>query len=145
MRMSEATEDQERKRAAIRERKREWKRHRYATDPAFRERARVESLAWYHRRYPVDPEFRKGHKARSAAYRVAEAVRELDRIRAATRRAAARAERQPDLFNDPRRPGVCTACGAACKPEAHHADYRLPLDVEWLCRACHGVRHRRFD
>lgn len=39
------------------------------------------------------------------------------------------------------RPSLCSRCG---KPpagrgriEAHHPDYALPLDIEWLCPACH--------
>lgn len=42
------------------------------------------------------------------------------------------------------RPEACEGCGA--KPDyklhGHHRDYRRPVDVEWLCRACHGQRHR---
>lgn len=42
------------------------------------------------------------------------------------------------------RPSTCTACGAPCKPDGHHTDYRKPLDVTWLCRKCHQAEHRRL-
>jgi hypothetical protein len=31
----------------------------------------------------------------------------------------------------------CKECGAK-KSQAHHEDYSKPLDVEWLCVACHN-------
>jgi len=39
------------------------------------------------------------------------------------------------------RPARCEACGRECKVIAHHEDYDKPLEVEWLCRACHAKRH----
>ena len=39
------------------------------------------------------------------------------------------------------RPGACV-CGNN-KLEAHHEDYSRPLDVDWLCRNCHQLIHRR--
>lgn len=33
-------------------------------------------------------------------------------------------------------------CGEI-KVEAHHDDYSKPLDVTWLCTACHVAAHRR--
>ena len=35
----------------------------------------------------------------------------------------------------------CADCGAE-KSQAHHDDYEKPLEVKWLCAACHGKRHR---
>lgn len=37
----------------------------------------------------------------------------------------------------------CSNCGKHGRPDAHHEDYRRPLDVVWLCRSCHQRRH--FD
>lgn len=43
-----------------------------------------------------------------------------------------------------RPPARCEDCSKRTrKLVAHHADYNKPLDVGWLCRACHGVRHSR--
>lgn len=47
------------------------------------------------------------------------------------------------------RPDLCENCGGPGQPfdddrapiQAHHHDYSKPLDVEWLCRDCHGARH----
>ena len=40
------------------------------------------------------------------------------------------------------RPSRCDDCGrASAKIDAHHVDYRNPLDVLWLCRSCHFRRH----
>ena len=36
---------------------------------------------------------------------------------------------------------ACERCGAP-DTEAHHSDYSRPLDVQWLCPACHRAKHR---
>lgn len=50
------------------------------------------------------------------------------------------------------RPSECSACGgtpvgiaARGVVHAHHEDYGRPLDVVWLCPACHARAHRRLN
>lgn len=40
------------------------------------------------------------------------------------------------------RPNQCGNCDCKCKPHAHHNDYTKPLEVTWLCTACHVEWHR---
>jgi hypothetical protein len=40
------------------------------------------------------------------------------------------------------RPASCAKCGGVnSRIEAHHKDYRQPLNVWWLCRRCHRSIH----
>jgi hypothetical protein len=39
----------------------------------------------------------------------------------------------------------CERCGFALGVQAHHEDYSKPLDVTWLCKTCHGKRHREIN
>lgn len=41
------------------------------------------------------------------------------------------------------RPRECSACGKECKPDGHHEDYSKPLNVTWICRACHSRKSPR--
>ncbi|MGX9277431.1 hypothetical protein ACWXWL_06765 [Pantoea ananatis] len=40
------------------------------------------------------------------------------------------------------KPDVCESCQEAKRLYAHHCDYSKPLDVMWLCHACHKNWHR---
>lgn len=44
--------------------------------------------------------------------------------------------RRGDLFKQP-----CEVCGKE-RVDAHHPDYRHPLDVRWLCRKHHVQLHK---
>ena len=41
-------------------------------------------------------------------------------------------------------PQPCERCGSTEHVHAHHEDYSKPLEVMWLCRRCHGQRHREM-
>lgn len=38
-------------------------------------------------------------------------------------------------------PKPCELCNTPEGVEMHHTDYSKPLEVHWLCRACHGWLH----
>lgn len=56
--------------------------------------------------------------------------------RLAVRRAIERGE-----LIKPERCQRCNRRASGNAMHAHHADYDEPLDVEWLCRRCHGIEH----
>lgn len=41
------------------------------------------------------------------------------------------------------RPESCSECNKKCKPDGHHEDYSKPLEVVWICRACHSRKSPR--
>jgi len=47
------------------------------------------------------------------------------------------AVRDKKLFKEP-----CEKCGSEDRIHAHHDDYLKPLNVRWLCAACHSQWHK---
>jgi len=43
------------------------------------------------------------------------------------------------------RPDKCSRCGKLGRPQAHHPDYKKPLEIIWLCYPCHRVVHGAND
>jgi len=43
------------------------------------------------------------------------------------------------------KPKPCERCGYGVGVNAHHEDYSKPLEVIWLCKRCHGQRHREIN
>lgn len=43
------------------------------------------------------------------------------------------------------KPDHCERCKSVGPVQAHHHDYDKPLDVVWVCTACHGLEHRSDD
>lgn len=44
------------------------------------------------------------------------------------------------------KPDACSTCGVVLPSpfiHGHHTDYTKPLDVVWVCTACHGKLHRK--
>ena len=65
----------------------------------------------------------------------------VDPTKHAARYAVCKAIRHKEIL----RPKKCSNCGIECVPEAHHPDYTKPLEVIWLCHACHGLTWRKPD
>ena len=42
------------------------------------------------------------------------------------------------------RPNECSVCHKICIPHGHHFDYTKPLEVIWVCPACHSKIHKEL-
>lgn len=40
-----------------------------------------------------------------------------------------------------KKPLTCSSCHRQTSLHGHHDDYTKPLQVTWLCKLCHGMRH----
>ena len=41
------------------------------------------------------------------------------------------------------RAAACQRCGGNVATEAHHEDYAKPLEIQWLCKVCHGHTRKK--
>ena len=41
------------------------------------------------------------------------------------------------------KPSKCSCCNLEKKVQAHHEDYTKPLEIIWLCSACHSKLHKK--
>jgi len=44
-----------------------------------------------------------------------------------------------------KRSPTCEECKIQGKMEGHHEDYSKPLEVIWLCKACHKQKHLKYE
>lgn len=88
--------------------------------------------AVYMRDYARENRTKEDKSAASKRYR--ERFPERESARAAVKRAL----KQKKLV----RPSRCSECNKRTFVEAHHPNYKKPLDVMWLCKKCHGSIHR---
>lgn len=95
---------------------------RYHNEPGYADRIRAQSLR-----------YREMHIVEVRARDRARGFHEFDPQKIYARNATRVLRKEPH---------DCERCGAA-NAHAHHDDYTRPLDVRWLCRACHAVEHRK--
>ena len=88
--------------------------------------------------------YRSEHIEEVRAYDRARSHRTYDKAKERARMAVTHAVEKGVLVREP-----CERCGAdpindmgLSLVHAHHPDYSKPLDVVWLCSACHGIEHR---
>ena len=84
-----------------------------------------------------DRERSKTESRIALAIEVTRAWRAQDKRRTKAHNAVAREIKKGTLLRQP-----CEVC-ANPKSVAHHDDYDKPLDVRWLCYACHRQHHLR--
>lgn len=113
---------------------------------------RAKNLDYYReydkRRFKEDPAVKERHQAYAkteAGKQAAKRARSKYSHRYPMKRAAhiivGNAVRDGRLI----KPGVYEACGRGGKIDGHHDDYTKPLDVRWLCKACHLQWHRENE
>ena len=76
------------------------------------------------------------HRDKRKAYQEAYEKNNKNKIHA--RAAVHRAIETGRLIRPERCDRCSSTCGAGGRIEAHHRDYRMPLEVDWLCSICHN-------
>ena len=95
-----------------------------------------------------DPNWLESERARGRKRKLAAIARgkvaQIDSAKRKAHYAVGNAIRDGKLV----KPTACEECGSSVpsrRLHAHHADYSKPLDVEFLCSRCHGIRHRKYS
>ena len=95
-------------------------------------KTRPEKLKLSRARYRKTPLGKANHARAMVNYRRAHPLRSIANSALSHAVGSGRVKRLP-----------CEACGAILS-EGHHPDYSKPLEVVWLCLACHRAEHRRL-
>jgi hypothetical protein len=125
------------------EKVKEWDRKKYlnqmATNP---EKRRHDSKMWYRKQKQLDPDFNKKlyQRQREKVLSYQKKNYPKNRIKVNARMLVRGHVKKGWLY----RPKNCTHCHIEVKRiEAHHEDYAKPLEVIWLCNACHIIADKR--
>ena len=101
-------------------------------NPVYREAQKQRYKAWY-RLHREDAELLKRKREQAKRYRSDPVLRMRHEARWQANRARAAGRLKPES---------CRDCGET-KVQMHHPDYYKPLEVVWLCRACHLAEHAK--
>ena len=91
----------------------------------------------YYRAYEKTAERRKSHNERQLANQ--KKYRSKNNKKYKVHGIVARAMKSGKLVN----PRICEKCGSKNHIVGHHDDYDKPLEVRWLCQACHIDWHSK--
>lgn len=115
---------------------REWRERRKAAGfPVVSTKMPREWQRNYEKEYLKSPEHRARRAELMARYRKDPVLA----IRHDARRMTRNAIRTGRLVKQP-----CSVCGNP-DVQAHHEDYMKPLDIIWLCKACHVKHHTKAE
>ena len=89
----------------------------------------------YYRAYDTSRKSRLAYDPEAARVK-----RQRDKEKFRARRMVAYQVSKGNLVAEP-----CSNCGSENHLHAHHDDYSKPLNVRWLCAACHSQHHTKVN
>ena len=138
---SEFYKEKERLRSEQRRKTDEWKEWRKDHQKRNREKISTKAIEYYHKNnnvYEKQKQWRNKNKEKFKIYIDKSNEKYPQRLR------ARKILNYHINIGNMTRPNKCSNCLKECKPEAHHTNYERALDVQWLCRSCHGFEHRKI-
>lgn len=125
-----------------RERLAEMERRRLAGSPEARARKKEQNQRWAEANRERVRQRARRHYRRHRLDILAKAKANYDPVKARAWGAVRAALKRGDLISQP-----CVKCGSDRSEAHHHKGYEPEhwLDVEWLCRPCHTLEHRREE